>query len=117
MKNLITDNRILNKSERQQRSNEILACLMMAVCVACLPEMAIAQAADNAGDTIGNVVTSLTDLLQGTLARGVAVLFCVGMGFAAWAGKLSWKMAGNFIAGIVLIFGAASFVALFEEGG
>ena len=114
MKNIMTNNKIVSKAEQNRRLNEKVTALMVMVCVACLPEVALAGAA--ATTTITNVVTEVTNLLTGGIARIVAILFCVGMGFAAWAGKLSWKMAGNFIAGITLIFGAATFVDLIVAG-
>jgi len=54
----------------------------------------------------------LLDILTGPLARIVALIVCVFIGFAAWGGRITWRMAGNFVLGIVFVFGASAIVDL-----
>ena len=63
-----------------------------------------------------NTLDTLIGVLRGTTARAVATLVCVAIGYAAWVGKMSWKMAGSFVGGIVLVFGASAIVDLIVGG-
>jgi len=71
-----------------------------------MPSVANAAPWDDMADTVLNLLTN-------GFSRTIAIIVCVGLGFAAWAGKLTWSMAGRFIGGIVFIFGAAIIVDLF----
>lgn len=51
--------------------------------------------------------------LTGGLTRTIAIIACVGLGIAAMIGKLTWKLAGSLVGGIVLIFGSAAIVDFF----
>ena len=57
-------------------------------------------------------VQKLIDFLTGTIAKSVAILAVVMLGFMAMVGKLSIETAGKVILGIVLIFSAAQIVGL-----
>jgi type IV secretory pathway VirB2 component (pilin) len=80
------------------------------ICVICLmPTFAYAAPWDNMADTI-------LDFLTNGFTRTIAIIACIGLGLAAWAGKLSWVMGARFIGGIVFIFGAAAIVDLLIGG-
>jgi len=53
---------------------------------------------------------SVLAIFTGGLARTICIIAVVACGIAAIAGKLSWDWAIKIILGIVLIFGATSFV-------
>jgi len=42
------------------------------------------------------------------------VLAVISCGFFAWAGRLTWGIAGSIIFGIVLVFGATQIVSFFH---
>lgn len=63
-----------------------------------------------------SIVKTITGIFTGGLARAIAILVCIGLGIAAFFGKLSWKLAGGFIGGIVLIFGATAIADFFIAG-
>lgn len=63
-----------------------------------------------------NVVATITGIFTGGLGRSIAILVVIGLGISAFFGKLSWKLAGGFIGGIVLIFGAAAIADFFIAG-
>lgn len=56
----------------------------------------------------------ILDALNGGTARSLAIIAVIGLGIAGLAKKMSWVWAGSIIAGIVLIFGASTFVDFFS---
>ncbi|WP_020211022.1 TrbC/VirB2 family protein [Gilvimarinus chinensis] len=80
--------------------------LILVTLIACSPTFAHAAPWDDMADEI-------IDLLTNGFTRSIAIIACIALGLAAWAGKLTWAWGGRFIAGIVLIFGAASIVDVF----
>lgn len=61
--------------------------------------------------TLQTLVTSLT----GPIATSLAILAVIACGFLAWAGRLTWGVAGSVILGIVLVFGSAQIVGFFQN--
>ena len=59
---------------------------------------------------IATVATNIATALTGTFATAVATIGLVGCGFLAMSGRMPWGSAIAVIAGIVLIFGAATLV-------
>ena len=55
-------------------------------------------------------------IFTGGLARAIAILVIIGLGIAAFFGRLTLRLAGGFIGGIVLIFGAAAIADFFIAG-
>ena len=64
---------------------------------------------------VQTTVTQLVAVLTGTISTGLATLAVVACGFFAWAGRLTWGIAGSVIFGIVLVFGAAQIVQFFQS--
>lgn len=54
----------------------------------------------------------LLDLLTNGIARSVAIIGIVLLGYMAWAGKITGEACVKFIGGIVLVFGGATIVDL-----
>jgi type IV secretion system protein VirB2 len=52
------------------------------------------------------------DLLTNGIARSVAIIGIVILGYLAWAGKITGEACLKFVLGIVLVFGGASIVDL-----
>lgn len=88
------------------------AFLALMAFVVAMPEQAYAAAAQ----PWDNAVATITGIFTGGLARAIAILVVIGLGLAAFVGKLTWKLAGGFIGGIVLIFGAAAIADFFIAG-
>lgn len=57
----------------------------------------------------------LVQTLTGPIATALAILAVIACGFAAWAGRLTWGLAGSIIMGIVLVFGSTQIVAFFQS--
>ncbi len=87
---------------------EKYAQLALIALVFSTPTMAHAAPWDDMADTI-------LDLLTNGFTRTIAIIVCIGLGIAAWTGKLTWGMAGRFIGGIVFIFGSVAIVDLFID--
>lgn len=90
--------------ERDKERRIAFAFAVVAVGVlALLPEVAMAASWDRVGQKV-------LDFFTGGLARIIAILCVMGLGFAAMAGKLAWNWAIGIVIGIVLVFGGASIV-------
>lgn len=97
-------------SEYISNHQKNIKLFVVVVFLSLLPEIALAaQPWDNMLNTIIGIFT-------GGTARLIAILVCVGLGLAAFFSKLSWRLAGGFIAGIVLIFGSAAVADFFIAG-
>ncbi|MCY4043872.1 MAG: TrbC/VirB2 family protein [Cellvibrionales bacterium] len=59
-----------------------------------------------------NLIKLITDSLRGPIAKGVSLIAIVGLGFAAWSGRLTGALAVKIIVGIVIILGAAELINL-----
>jgi type IV secretion system protein VirB2 len=70
------------------------------------PSLAFAQDAA----PIQGALDWLIGLLQGAIARSVAIVAVCFLGFLAMTGRLAWGLAGSIIIGIALVFGATSLV-------
>lgn len=101
---------VQNKDERGALCQWAFMALVAMVLV--MPEQAHAAAAQ----PWDNIVATITGIFTGGLARAIAILVVIGLGIAAFFGKLTWKLAGGFIGGIVLIFGAAAIADFFIAG-
>ncbi|MGX5832058.1 TrbC/VirB2 family protein [Mesorhizobium sp. 43Arga] len=85
---------------------------------AAMPLMLLATQAMAAGGSlqpVQNTLQTLVQTLTGPIATALAVLFCIFMGFMAWAARLSWFVAGSWILGVVLVFGSAQIVEFFQS--
>ncbi|MBV1702916.1 MAG: TrbC/VirB2 family protein [Hyphomicrobiales bacterium] len=71
---------------------------------------AFAQALTPVQTTLQTLVTTLT----GPIATSLAILAVISCGLLAFAGRLTWGVAGSVIFGIVLVFGATQIVSFFQ---
>jgi type IV secretion system protein VirB2 len=109
------NNNLMSAIEREQQAKSLVKFALVAVaCMLALePSLALAQVggvgnATNFEDAIQKLITWMT----GTIAKSVAILAIVVLGFMAMAGKLQMETAGKVILGLVLIFSAAQIVGL-----
>jgi type IV secretion system protein VirB2 len=73
-------------------------------------DFAMAQATNQAFAPLQTVVQALVDFITGPFGRLVAIIAVIGLGFLAFAGRLSWFTAGAVILGMGLVFGAPAIV-------
>lgn len=88
--------------------------IAIVLATALVPSEAWAQS----GGTLQPVQTTvqqLVSLLTGPISTALATLAVIACGFFAWAGRLTWGIAGSVIFGIVLVFGAAQIVQFFQS--
>jgi len=64
---------------------------------------------------VQSTLSTLIQALTGPIATSLAILAVIACGFMAWAGRLTWGIAGSAIFGIVLVFGSAQIVAFFQS--
>ncbi len=93
-------------AEQKLARNDKWTSIFLITMLFLMPNVAHAAPWDDMADAI-------LDLLTNGFSRTIAIIVCIGLGFAAWVGKLTWTLAGRFIGGIVFIFGAAIIVDLF----
>ena len=89
--------------ELNKRTLIAIGVMLLAAFAVLVPEVAMAEPWDSAAQKV-------LDIFTGGFARLLAIIAVVALGLAALAGKLSWDWAIKIIIGIVLIFGAATFV-------
>ena len=78
--------------------------------------LTIAEANAQSGtlQPVQTTLTTLVSLLTGSIATALATLAVIACGFFAWAGRLTWGVAGSVIFGIVLVFGSVQIVDFFQ---
>ncbi|MBP1844383.1 type IV secretion system protein VirB2 [Rhizobium petrolearium] len=75
------------------------------------PDAALAQT--NGGGAFAPLETAvqmIVDFITGPFGRLLAIIAVIGLGFLAFAGRLSWFTAGAVVIGIGLVFGAPAIV-------
>ncbi|MDR7145126.1 TrbC/VirB2 family protein [Rhizobium sp. BE258] len=73
-------------------------------------DLAMAQATNQAFAPLQTVVQAVVDFITGPFGRLIAIIAVIGLGFLAFAGRLSWFTAGAVVLGIGLVFGAPAIV-------
>ncbi len=98
-------------SDRQKRTMQITVTLLtLAVSQLLASDIAMAQATNQAFAPLQTVVQAVVDFITGPFGRLVAIIAVIGLGFLAFAGRLSWFTAGAVVLGIGLVFGAPAIV-------
>lgn len=77
--------------------------------LAVLAEPALAQGS-GAFAPLETAVQMIVDFITGPFGRLLAIIAVIGLGFLAFAGRLSWFTAGAVVLGIGLVFGAPAIV-------
>ncbi|SSC66771.1 TrbC/VirB2 family protein [Ciceribacter selenitireducens] len=78
-------------------------------------DQALAQAGGGGGGggafaPLQTAVQMIVDFITGPFGRLMAIIAVIGLGFLAFAGRLSWFTAGAVVIGIGLVFGAPAIV-------
>jgi type IV secretion system protein VirB2 len=103
----------MNPSLSPNQKNAIRVAGMMSVILVSqliAADVAMAQATNQAFAPLQTVVQAVVDFITGPFGRLVAIIAVIGLGFLAFAGRLSWFTAGAVVLGIGLVFGAPAIV-------
>lgn len=75
-------------------------------------DQALAQVGGGTGafGPLQTAVQMIVDFITGPFGRLMAIIAVIGLGFLAFAGRLSWFTAGAVVIGIGLVFGAPAIV-------
>lgn len=96
------------------RQNKVIRIAAVIVALAAVQvvsaDVAMAQATNQAFAPLETVVQAVVDFITGPFGRLVAIIAVIGLGFLAFAGRLSWFTAGAVVLGIGLVFGAPAIV-------
>lgn len=90
---------------RQQHAGKAKIAFALAL-MTLWPQLAMAAPWDDGADKV-------LEILTGGFARTCAVIAVAALGWRCWAGQMSWAVGLTVIAGVVLVFGAASAVDYF----
>jgi len=71
-----------------------------------LVEPALAQSLGGAE----NILQTIVDALTGNIARLIAIIACIIIGFAFMFGYVDLRVVGYFVVGAIILFGAAEIV-------
>jgi len=94
-----------NPQQRISKLRKVAAYLWLLVGLVMVPEMAMANPIEDGVDWV-------LDLLTNGIARSLAIIGIVILGYMAWAGRITGEAAGKYVLGIVLVFGGATIVDL-----
>lgn len=87
-----------------------LLLLMVAALAVTAADPALAQQTSGAFAPLETAVQMIVDFITGPFGRLLAIIAVIGLGFLAFAGRLSWFTAGAVVIGIGLVFGAPAIV-------
>lgn len=95
--------------------NRLSCAAMLAVLVAAQfvgADLALAQGGggSSAFAPLQTAVQMIVDFITGPFGRLLAIIAVIGLGFLAFAGRLSWFTAGAVVIGMGLVFGAPAIV-------
>jgi type IV secretion system protein VirB2 len=93
-----------------QQRKIIAVVTALAIVQLAAADVAMAQATNQAFAPLQTVVQAVVDFITGPFGRLVAIIAVIGLGFLAFAGRLSWFTAGAVVLGIGLVFGAPAIV-------
>ena len=100
---------ITKLKQRHETCQQVFWSLLVVCLTIMLPAgEAMAQGANPLANTVCRVVTAL----QGDIARGVAAVGVIFLGFGLFMGKVTWGVALALGIGIGAVFGAADIVTL-----
>ncbi|RTM10860.1 MAG: VIRB2 type IV secretion [Hyphomicrobiales bacterium] len=92
------------------KAQRVFLLLVVAVLAITAAEPALAQQTSGAFAPLETAVQMIVDFITGPFGRLLAIIAVIGLGFLAFAGRLSWFTAGAVVIGIGLVFGAPAIV-------
>lgn len=90
----------------------VVALTFLSMCmVALLPDVSLAESvALSETSGLGGTLCAVVSTLQGPVARGLAAIAIIFLGFSLFLGKISWGIALALAIGIGAVFGAPEIV-------
>ncbi|WLR95366.1 TrbC/VirB2 family protein [Shinella zoogloeoides] len=95
------------------RGKLILSLVVLSTSVALVPELAYAQSAA----PVEGILEWFVGVLQGSVARSLAIIAVCFLGFLFLTGRMAWQGAISIVIGIAMIFGAAELVDAMKAAG
>ena len=95
------------------RGKALLSLAVLAGSLALVPEIAYAQSAA----PVEGILEWFTGVLQGNVARSLAIIAVCFLGFLFLTGRMAWQSAISIVIGIAIIFGAAELVDAMKAAG
>ncbi len=106
----------LSIKQRKERNSRVATTVLVAafLATAAMPSMAGGGGGGGgAGTAIAAGLQSLIDMLNGGVARAIAIIAVMGFGIGALSGRVDWTRALQVIIAIGILFGAATLVDMF----
>lgn len=105
-----------DRSGMQISGMRLLTMFLLMVVLFLASDLALAGAATGTttfnGSALANGLSSLVGVLNGPVARSLAVLAVIGMGIMALTGRVEWSRAVVVVLGVGLIFSAGALIDL-----
>ncbi|MBZ9974051.1 MULTISPECIES: TrbC/VirB2 family protein [unclassified Mesorhizobium] len=101
--------RALSNARRTRAFRIAGTALVLGVSLCAIAQPALAQTS-GAFAPLETAVQMIVDFITGPFGRLLAIIAVIGLGFLAFAGRLSWFTAGAVVIGIGLVFGAPAIV-------
>ena len=95
------------------RGKAVLSLALLATTIALVPELAYAQSAA----PVEGILEWFVGVLQGSVARSLAIIAVCFLGFLFLTGRMAWQGAISIVIGIAIIFGAAELVDAMKTAG
>lgn len=95
------------------RVKAILSLALLATSIVLTPEFAYAQSAA----PVEGILEWFVGVLQGSVARSLAIIAVCFLGFLFLTGRMAWQGAISIVIGIAMIFGAAELVDAMKAAG
>lgn len=99
-----------NNQKRKQYYKIVILVVGIAIMQIFWVDVAFAENIDKAFLPVEKVMEAIVGFITGKFGRLAATIAVIGLGFLAFAGRLSWFMAGAVIIGMGLVFGAQGIV-------
>jgi type IV secretory pathway VirB2 component (pilin) len=64
------------------------------------------------GTQVSSVLHNLVSYLTGDIAKIVAIIAVIGLGYSCYRGQMEMKRAGAIVIGIAIVFSASSIVSM-----
>ena len=95
------------------RGKAVLSLALLATTIALGPDPAYAQSAA----PVEGILEWFVGVLQGSVARSLAIIAVCFLGFLFLTGRMAWQGAISIVIGIAIIFGAAELVDAMKAAG
>ncbi|MBZ9811137.1 MULTISPECIES: TrbC/VirB2 family protein [unclassified Mesorhizobium] len=99
----------LSSTRSTSTTRTVRVAIVVGLSLCAVADPAFAQTS-GAFAPLETAVQMIVDFITGPFGRLLAIIAVIGLGFLAFAGRLSWFTAGAVVIGIGLVFGAPAIV-------